>query len=379
MRLIPLPYLLLLFTVYGSPLFLQAEQNMDSMDTFSVATSAALARVREGDFKNALSAEMNAMSIAENRFGKTHPSVAAVLTDLATIHRYMGLYPEAESELKWALAIRERALEPNNLLIADSLENLACFYNDWGRWKDALYYGNKAVELYEKLGTSSSPSLSRGYAHLGEIQLNLGDKRDALESLGRTRELLEKHPSPDPLVKVGFLNLMAEAYLRSKKTTEAETCLKDSLEWVKAHDAVDSVEMGDALKKLGDFYGAQGRKEKAQAQYEAAFKVYRRFVGVNYTYPSLPYLRRLAGVQLELGQAKEAKDLLEKTLQSSVEVFGNQHPQVALDLWALAQAEKKLGEKDKAQKHLKEALNISQAFFPPDHPLTVKIRSLMGL
>ena len=133
--------------------------------------------------------------------------------------------------------------------------------------------------------------------------------------------------------------------------------------------------MGDALETLADFYASHGKPDKAQPLYTNALKIYQRFVGVNYTYPSLPYLRRLSKAFRSVGRDKDAEDLLEKTLSSSKDVFGSQHPQVAADLLELALVEKKLGENEKAQKNLKEALVISTSYFPSNHPLVLKIKS----
>jgi tetratricopeptide (TPR) repeat protein len=138
------------------------------------------------------------------------------------------------------------------------------------------------------------------------------------------------------------------------------------------------VEVADALEVLGNFYHSQAKPDKAQPLYESAFKIYKRFVGVNYTYPSVPYLIRMAKAFQSLGDDKSAGALMQKVLTTDKEVYGSSHPLVAIALMDLAGIEKKLGESKAAHNHFKEALEISSSIFSSDHPMVIKAKAQLN-
>src|SRR5260370_7090097 len=70
----------------------------------------------------------------EKAFGKDGLEVSTTLNRLGISDRDLGKFPEAEANLKRALAIREKVLAPNNSWIAVSLENLASVYAAQGQY-----------------------------------------------------------------------------------------------------------------------------------------------------------------------------------------------------------------------------------------------------
>ena len=98
-------------------------------------------------------------------------------------------------------------------------------------------------------------------------------------------------------------------------------------------------------------------------------------MGVNYTYPSVPYLIRMAKADQSLGDDKSAEGLFQKVLATTKEVYGPSHPLVAIALMNLAGVEKKLGESKAAHDHFKESLEISNSIFSNDHPMVIKAKA----
>jgi len=126
------------------------QEALDSSDKIFSAQYAAYQRVQSGSLNDALAASKDALKTAENRYGPTHPTVVPLLVDLATLYRIMGRYEEAESSLKWGLAIREKTLDKNDLLIAETLEHLASLYNDWGNGKKPNSWGKRPLRFAPK-------------------------------------------------------------------------------------------------------------------------------------------------------------------------------------------------------------------------------------
>jgi tetratricopeptide (TPR) repeat protein len=87
-----------------------------------------------------------ALAIREKALGPEDPDVAESLNNLAGLYYAQGQYVKAESFLQRALAIREKALGPEHPDVAESLNNLAALYSTQGQ--------------YAKEGTLTALSLS---------------------------------------------------------------------------------------------------------------------------------------------------------------------------------------------------------------------------
>lgn len=68
-----------------------------------------------------------ALTIREQKLGATHPSTARSLNNLAELYRAQGKYAEAEPLYQRALAICERVLSREHLLIQTIRKNYASF------------------------------------------------------------------------------------------------------------------------------------------------------------------------------------------------------------------------------------------------------------
>jgi tetratricopeptide (TPR) repeat protein len=346
---------------------------MDTEDSLTVSKTTAYNRLKNGYFPDALSAAQGAVKTAEDRYGPTHPALVPILTDLATIDRYMALYTDAESTLKWGLAIQEKSFGPNDPQLAETLNQLASLYTDWGRWQDAEYFGKRALSILDGKGTDPW-GLLQALATQGYLEMEIGNLDQAEECFKRSLKLQEKDPKTAPADVIQTLRLLSRAYQLNKRFSDAKDSLEKIMDITKQNFAGDSVQQADALEGLGDFYQSQNQAEKAKNLFETALPIYQRFVGVYFGYSSLDYVRKLARAYESVGKNKEAEDLLQKRQETLKGAFGANHPRVALGLLDLAQVEEALGQKSLAEEYLKEALVIAKSSFGDDHPLVLKIQ-----
>ena len=106
---------------------------------------------RAGKFVEAVPLAQRALAIREKALGPDHLDVAQSLSSLAAIYVYQGRYADAEPLERRALAINEKALGPNHPNVATSLNNLAeLYYDDHGHWADAEPLHKRALAIYEK-------------------------------------------------------------------------------------------------------------------------------------------------------------------------------------------------------------------------------------
>ena len=367
--------ILLIFSIAEGQAY--AEQIMDSEDTLLVAQRSAFERVKNGYFPDALSAEQEALRTAENRLGPTHPSLALILIDLATIDRYMAHYAEAESNLKWALALREKAYGPDDLSVGGICGQLSALDEDRGKNEEAEFWGKRALDIRQKATADVTIELCETTRHLAMVELNLGKAAESKDLLEKSLQLQDKLPA-NPDLRITTLNGLAKAQESLKHFSDAESYLQKAREIAQKAFAPDSIEVADSMENLADFYQSHNQSHKAAALYPAALKIYQRFVGSYYGYSTLPYLQKLALAYQSVGDNKSALDLWKEDLKTTQETFGADHPQTAKVFMSLAQVEKKLGQDKEARGHLKDALGALQSVFPKDHPLVRQALEIQG-
>ena len=76
--------------------------------------------------------------IFEKALGPDHLRVAISLNNLAALYDDQGRYADAERLYEPSMAIREKALGPDHPTVATSLNNLAGLYNKQGDCSEAI-------------------------------------------------------------------------------------------------------------------------------------------------------------------------------------------------------------------------------------------------
>jgi len=180
---------------------------------------------------------------------------------------------------------------------------------------------------------------------LADIKLNLQSRWSLLRFSIKSLDLHEK-TGESSQETIFLLEAQSRAYLAVKNYPKAESSLQKALSLAKNIFSPESVEIADAIKKLGDLYLVTGQAEKSKPLFELALKNYKGFVGVYYGFSVLPYIHRLSEAYQSVGDFAAAKNLLEKGLATSRESFGPRHPLVAITLLRLARAEKRPGREE---------------------------------
>ena len=311
---------------------------MDIEDPLNVSKNTAFERYKNGYFSDALSAEKNALKLAEDRYGPTHVELVPFLIDLATIDRTMARYADAESSLKWALALQEKDFGADDPKLADTLAQLTSLYTDWGNWLAAYYFGTECLTILQKHKSTSTEDLTQAWNNLGIIDMESGNINEAKNSfLNQSLAVQEIDSKLNPSNLILTLNLLSKAYQVDKADSKAQSCLQRVLDISKKYFADNSIQVADAMENLGNFYQSQNQADQAKNLLEGALPIYQSFVGVYFGYRALDDVHKLAKAYKSVGKNKEAEDLLQKSLQTLKEVFGPSHPRVALGLLDLAQ------------------------------------------
>src|ERR1035441_6801905 len=241
-------------------------------ESFKTARQKAFEQYQQHQFQEALEYERIAYRIALERYGPTHPYPAAILDDLAQMQRNIGQYGEAEKNLKWGLALREKAWDPGDPRLADPLERLVDLYQDMGRYEEAYSLELRAVKIRkeDKGLPGYGPSLNR----LGLLEMELGKNSEAQNTLDQTLALVEKKEGTRSLALVEPLRTRADLSVRLKNWEGAQKDLEKVLEIYTNFYTGFGYPTADAMRALGDFFNLRKMGSKSKSFYERALNIY---------------------------------------------------------------------------------------------------------
>jgi len=226
--------------------------------------------------------------------------------------------------------------------------------------------GEPAVqaELYETLGSI--------YQQLGKL-----DRADSLlrRALDRRRTLFgSDHPEvAKSLVALGRLRVDQADY------KEAERLIRDGLEMSKRHLRPDHPAIASATVALGQVLEESG-------QYDAGIKVLEQAVGLRSAAarggpPSADLaasMRELANTHFYAAHLAVADSLDRLVLAITRTLNGERHPLVAEDLINLGAVQQEWGHYKEAEQYYRQALDITQAFYGPNHYKTAAGLTVLG-
>jgi tetratricopeptide (TPR) repeat protein len=205
----------------------------------------------------------------------------------------------------------------------------------------------------------------RAQAGVGEMSEATGLFREAIE----IRERVQGGTHPD---LVQPLDQLAR-WIERRDPEEAEALLRRALEISEAARGPGHREVGRLLDELGNLQREQGRHETAIEFYRRALEVETGRAEVN---PDIVIYRthNLIRQYRRLQRNEEAVEAYREVIERIRAHKGPGHPDVAGSLYGLAIALRDSGDATAAEQVLREALEISEVAWGPDHLVTRNTR-----
>jgi CHAT domain-containing protein len=144
-----------------------------------------------GDYASAELFYKRSLTIQEKALGPEHPSVAQILSNLASLYYAMGNYASAELFYKRSLTIQEKALGPEHPSVAAALNNLAVLYRAMGNYaaEEPLY--KRSLAIAEKALGPEHPDVGTSLRNLSYLKAALGNNQQSLELMMRAQSIDE--------------------------------------------------------------------------------------------------------------------------------------------------------------------------------------------
>lgn len=256
---------------------------------------------------------------------------AGLCTALGYHLQMMGDYVGARPYIERALVIREKVFEPDNPLIAQSLNELGALLTAMGDYENARSYFERALVLQEKVLEPDHPDIARSLNNLGEVLRKMWQLAKPLPYYERALAIREKVLGVEhPLV--------------------AET-----------------------LTNMGFLFRAQGNLTRAQQSYERAFAIRQKLLGEDHPLTARS-LNNLGFLLLAQGDRAQGQRLVERAIAIKERTLGLQHPSLARSLNALGISMEEAGDYGQAHLCFERALKIDEVALGPNHPSTLNSR-----
>jgi serine/threonine-protein kinase len=262
------------------------------------------------------------------------PATRADLLDaLGVSYRSLGRYEEAGPLLEEALALRRQALGGEQVLVAESLHNLANLERHRRRPDEAEQLTRQALAIQRRAFPAGHRDLARGLNNLASL---LRERAEALrhgagegtrlprgfseilaeaEALAREGLAMKQRLFGDENAEVALsLNTLAAVLVSAGRPSEAERLFRRSIELRRKLDGPRSPGLAKAISNLAVILADQGRLAEAEALHREALAMRRRLYEPD-GHPEL--LRSLAGLgrlRVRQGDSREADTLFREGL-----------------------------------------------------------------
>jgi len=239
----------------------------------------------------------------------------------------------------------------------------------------------RVVSLLEG-GVREAAALDREPAVQAELFQTLGTVFQRLGKLDRadsllTRSLAEQTANRDSSPEVGRA-LIALGRLRvdQARLEEADSVIRRGLALLERTLPRDHPSVVDAASALGLALQKRGR-------YDEAIRVMEGVIRVDSATDAGPrdraaHLRELGNAHFYAGHYPAADSLVRMVLALNRAIYGERHPEVAVDLATLGEIEVVLGKYADAEQSYRQALEIARGWYGEDHPETAANLTRLG-
>jgi len=241
--------------------------------------------------------------------------------------------------------------------------------------------GLRVVSLLDR-GVHQADSLKEDPGLQADVQYTFGTLYHKLGRADRAEPLLRSSLAglktqfgsahPDTLkAQLALALLLADQAMFD----EAERLAQEALDITQRNFSADGMEVAKAQAALGRVAAIKGDYKLAVPTLESAVKT---LSAGDASVELSEALTDLVNTHYYLGHLEMADDLNRKSLALDQKLFGDRHPNVAVDLYNQANMQLDRGQYQEAEQSFRHALDIVQVWYGPVHPKTASNLLMLG-
>jgi CHAT domain-containing protein/tetratricopeptide (TPR) repeat protein len=334
----------------------------------------AITRGRHAEAERIL---QRALAVYERAVGADHHDTAMTRVSLGRIRHAEARYGEAEAQFETALAaLRKSSLPQVRMLVATVTNNLAVVAQDQGRLALAEARVREALAIQEKILGPESIVIGSYLNNLAEVHVHQGRYAEAEAIHRRALQITEKVLGPDHADVANRLGNLAISLAYQGRVDEAEGLQRRALAIAEKALGPRHPDVASILNNLAHAVGEQDRSAEAEALYRRSLALREAVLGPEHAAVAVS-LGNIAGVLFQQRRFEEALPLARRSLAIREKALGPSHPLVAESLNTLGVLLDSLTRHDEAGLLLRRALAIREAALGANHPdLAVSLNNL---
>jgi CHAT domain-containing protein/tetratricopeptide (TPR) repeat protein len=357
-----------------------ASERFDQQELLAVRYDRINQLLRGGRLEQALKQALKALEMAENIYGKYSAGTAPAVDRVAAVYRAMGLLDDAEKQLRLALDLVRKELGDNHRHTVSALNNLAGLYKEMGRYGESEKHYLQAIDNQRRLAEQKPDDEIGLLSNLAVLYMINTRYAEAEPLLKRALTLAEKDAERDWLAEkmklsndsqqaeVGrrMLNL-ANLYFKMKRYDDSGALANRALDIFRRVYGEVHPEVARARNDLGMLNIATGDFAAAESHLTGALDIALGIYGdkpqplVAEYYSGLAYLYERTGKHNQaLTFSRHSLDILEKTV-------GKNNPRTLRCLNSIAVIQANLGNFKQAEQILRDVLESTRILMGEKH------------
>ncbi|HEY6188654.1 MAG TPA: tetratricopeptide repeat protein [Pyrinomonadaceae bacterium] len=332
---------------------------------------------QKGKYDDALPPAERALAIREKALGPDHLRVAESLFALASIYDDKEEYAKAEPLFSRSLAIYEKTLGPEHTDVARALRSLAWIYSVRQDYAKAESFYRRALSIQEKALGPEHSEVAVTLNDLALLYYEKGDYDQSIEINRRVLEIREKTAGPESEGAARALNNLALSHSWRGDYAQAESLLRRALIIDEKLYGLEHPEVATTLDNLANARQDQGDYAEAEMLYQRSLVIREKTFGPDH--PKVAQsLHNIGTLYERKGDYQKAGELFRRSAEISEKKLGPDDPDVATSLYHLAKVYMEQGNYAQAEQPLRRALVILEKALGPEHSEVAFALELIG-
>lgn len=331
-------------------------------------TDLSTIAMNQGKYAKAEEYAKEAMQIIDNdpEIGAKSDKMAVVANNLAAIYTQLTRYDEAEVFYKQAISIAEENYGKNSPYVSLGWLNLGQLYYESGKFAQAREVLTHSLSTLQSPEAKATMYYAINLHHLGEVDRLEGNFKEAENyykqaiAAGAT-SIGKNHP-----YYAGALQNYGELLTRIGRYKDAETQFNEALAICERQTNPNFPQKGKVWRELAYLYEEQGKYQQAEEMCNKALELSKKVYGTKHgEYAS--NLNCLATIYESEGKYAEAEPIFKECLTIRQQVFGHENPKVIRTLKNLGSLYTNEGKLTEAETTLNQALKLAEQKYKVDN------------
>lgn len=326
-----------------------------------------------GDVGAAQSTYERAMKIYLEVYGWNHPMVAECANQFGMTWHRLGRWAKARNCFEKAVLAEESCADADGVNLALYLNNLATVLMEVNEPDLARERLERALRLDRLAYDGQHPALARDLANLGNACRILRRSKEAEDYYKEALSIIDATGEEHSRHNALLLNHLGVVLIDNGNPAGALTALEEALALNTERHGAGSKESVRNLINLGRAYDELKKHEEAMERFTRALRIVEGANGEE-SERQATIIYRIGRSHHAHKQFDEANKCLHRAMKIDTDLFGQQHPAVARDAFAIGNLLADMDDSIVAMGHLTLALDIYENTLGKDNAKTRSVR-----